>query len=90
MFYQETRKLIVEESDVTTVLATINRHQGFFSDVNKRVGECGWADEPTKWYVQFYASTKEWRRITKDLSELGEIIMKLAPGGATDMYYVRK
>ena len=89
MFYQECRKIIVEDTDVTTVLAAINRHQGFFSNANKRVGECGWADEPTKWYIHFYASSREWGKIAKDLSELGEIRVKVAPGGTTDLYYTR-
>lgn len=89
MFYRECRKLIVEEADVTTVLAAINRHQGFFSNINKRVGNCGWADEATKWYVHFYASSREWGQIAKDLSEFGIIRVNVTPGGATELYYAR-
>ena len=86
----EYRKIIVEETDVTTVLAAINKHQGFFTNADKRVGECGWAEDPTKWFVHFYATSREWGRITKVLAETGEIIIKVAPGGATEMHYVRK
>lgn len=90
MFNQKKRYLIVEENDVTAVLSAINHNQGFFSNENKLVENCGWADEPTKWFIRFYASKREWSRMTKDLSELGEITVKVAPGGTTDMYFTRK
>lgn len=90
MFYQKRRYLIVEEKDVTTVLTTINRHQGFFSNNNKLVGNCGWAKEPSKWYVRFYASDKEWSLIAGDLAKLGAIAVKVTPGGTTDLCFVKK
>ena len=90
MFIQRRRYMIVEEKDVTTVLTVINRHQGFFSNNNKLVGNCGWAKEPSKWYIRFYATEREWSHMTGDLSKIGEIAVKVTPGGTTDWYFMRK
>lgn len=89
MFNQKRRYLIVEESDVTTVLTIINRHQGFFSNNDKLTGNCGWKNEPSKWYVRFYASDREWGRIAGELSKLGNIYVNVTPGGTTELYYKR-
>lgn len=89
MFNNKRRRLIVEESDVTTVLTLINRHHGFFSNTEKTAGNCGWKNEPTKWYVCFYASNREWGRIAGELNTLGSINVHVAPGGTTDLYFIR-
>ena len=90
MFNDKRRYLIVEEADVTTVLTAINRHQGFFSNNDKLTGNCGWKNEPTKWYVRFYASDKQWGKIAGELSKLGDITVIVAPSGATELHYKRK
>lgn len=89
MFYQKSRKLFVEESDVTTVLEVINRYQGYFSNNYKLVGSCGWADEPTKWFIGFSTTDKKWGHIAADLSGIGEITVKVTPGGATELYFIK-
>lgn len=89
MFNQKRRQLVVEEVDVTTVLTAINRHQGFFSNNNKTTGNCGWKDAPTKWYVHFYASDREWGKIAKELCSVGVISVNVTPGGTTELYYNR-
>lgn len=88
--FQKRRNLVVEETDVTTVLSAINRNQKFFSNDNKIVKSCGWAKEPSKWFIQFYATEKEWGLMTTDLSKIGEITVKVAPGGATELYFNKK
>lgn len=90
MFYQKNHKLFVEETDVTTVLAAINRYQGVFSNNYKLVGSCGWDDEPTKWFVSFWTTDKKWGCMAADLSDIGEITVKVTPGGATELYFTRK
>lgn len=91
MFYIKRRNLIVEESDVTKLIEIINKHQGFFSNNNKVIGNCGWADEPTKWYLDFYASSKEWGLIAGELSEIGDITVKTSPNKRmTHLYFTRK
>lgn len=89
MFNNKKRALIVEEMDVTTVLTAINRYQGFFSNNDKLTGNCGWKDEPTKWYVRFYASNKQWGKIAGELSKLGKLYVNVTPGGTTDLYFMR-
>lgn len=88
--FQRKRNLVVEEADVTTTLLMINRHQGFFSDDRKIVKNCGWAKDPSKWVIQFNASEKEWGFMTTDLSKIGEITVKVKPGGTTDLYFTKK
>jgi len=87
--YQKRRALVMEENDVTLVLAVINRHQGFFSNKYKIVENCGWTKDPTKWDVRFYASEKEWGHMAGDLSKLGDITVKVKPSGTTDLYFVK-
>lgn len=89
MLNQKKRDLIVEEKDVTTVLSVINNHQGFFSNNNKNTGNCGWKDAPTKWYVRFYASDRQWGRIAGELSKIGRIYVNVTPGGTSEMYYIK-
>ena len=89
MFNNKRRYLIVEEADVTTVLSVIDRHQSLFGNNDKLTGNCGWKNEPTKWYVRFYASDKQWGKIAGELSSLGNITVKVTPSGATDLYFMR-
>ena len=89
MFNQKRRCLIVEESDVTTIMTVINHHQGFFSNNEKAIGNCGWAKEPTKWFVRFYASDREWGRITEELSKFGKIYINGCHKGISDLYFTR-
>ena len=88
--FQRRRTLVVEESDVTTVLSAINRNQGFFSNDSKIVKNCGWAKEPSKWVIQFNATEREWGLMTTELSKIGEIAVKVKPGGTTDLYFNKK
>lgn len=83
------RYLITEEADVTTVLTAINRHQSFFGNKDKLAENCGWKNEPTKWYVCFYASGKQWGKIANELSTLGKFTVNVTPDGTTELYYKR-
>lgn len=89
MAIQKRRMLVVEEIDVTRVLTIINRHQGYFSDDTKIVKNYELKNDPSKWVIKFNASDREWKLMTKDLGEIGEIIVKVTPGGTTDMYFIR-
>lgn len=90
MAYQKRFMLVMEEKDVTSVLKVINRHQGYFSDDLKIVRDNVLPKDPDKWIIKFNASSKEWSRITTDLNEIGDIVVKVSPGGASDMYFTRK
>lgn len=70
-FNVKTRTLIVDEANVTTVLAVVNRHCRMTSE--RRAGNLGWADHPTKWYVLFNANDKRYANIIKELQTIGRI-----------------
>ena len=89
MFKNKKRELIVEEKNVTTVLDAINRHQGLFSNNNKTTGNCGLASEPTRWYVRFYASDRQWGRIAEELSKTGRFEVTVSKGGTAELYYTK-
>lgn len=89
MFKQKRRYLIMDELDVLTVLTAINNHHTFFSNRFKLVGNCGWENEPSKWFVGFDASDKRWSKIAAELSNIGKITVKVNPGGATDLYFTK-
>lgn len=90
MFYQKRRNLIMEERDVTFVLTAINSHQGFFTNKYKVVKNCGWEKDPHKWMIRFSATEREWGLIAVDLSKIGEITVKVKPGGTTDLCVTRR
>lgn len=87
--YQRRRYLVVEEKDVTFVLTVINQHQGFFSNDNKIVKNCGWENDPSKWIIKFNASEREWGLMTADLCKAGAITVIVKPSGTTDLYFLR-
>ena len=89
MFGAKKREIIVDEKDVTAVLAAINNNQGLFSNDNKTTGNCGLADDPTKWYVRFYASDRQWGRIAEELSKTGKINVTVTRRGAAELYYTK-
>lgn len=89
MLNNKKRELIVEEKDVTTVLEAINRHQGLFSNNNKTTGNFGLASAPTRWFVRFYASDRQWGRIAEELSKTGRFEVTVSKGGTAELYYVK-
>lgn len=90
MFDDKRRCIIVEEADVTTVLTAITRNRGFLgSSNNATTGNCGWKNEPTKWYVRFNATRKQWGKIAGDLKKLGNFTVTVSSGGTTELYYKR-
>lgn len=88
MFGQK-RCLIMEECDVTTILKVINHYQGFFTKSSKCVGSCERAEDPSKWYIYFYASDKVWGQIAGDLVKFGHIVVKVNPAGTAELYFKR-
>ncbi len=89
MFGEKKRQLIVEESDVTTVLTVVNKSRGFFSNTDTLTGNCGFEHDPKKWYVRFWANDREWGRIATELSKTGRIYVSIDQRGGTDLYYTR-
>lgn len=65
------RYLILEESNVLETLRVIGTQNSIFIRMNLIVNNCGWADEPTKWFIHFDASNDQWRCIVDELVNKG-------------------
>lgn len=83
--FKARRYLIVEEKDVTAVLTVINRQYRFYNSQGLVVGNCGWADEPTKWFIHFDATSKQYDNILKDIIEQGALKVSKRPKGQRDL-----
>ena len=72
MFKKSTvrRHLIVKEEDLTTVLGIINSEIKI-SKQNQMIGNCGWKNEPEKWFIHFEGTIKECMKITEKLEQIG-------------------
>lgn len=82
--FKKEREFVVEEKNVMNVLKVINNHLGYLEG---QVGNCGWAEEPTKWFVVFYATNKRYGNILEELNKMGTFKLTVRPGGKTDIYF---
>ena len=85
--FKKTREFIVEEKDVTTVVDVVNREAKYF---DYKIGNCGWAEEPTKWFIIFEMTEKKFGRVVKDLNEIGVIKLDGGSGRNAKVYVERK
>jgi hypothetical protein len=80
--------LIVEGRDVLETLGVVNEHRVFYINQKLAVGECGWAQYPTKWFIHFDASDDQWASIIGHLHNKGfELVIKERP---KDIFVIRK
>jgi hypothetical protein len=63
----------MDEKEVTAVLRIINQNCGI---APKYAGSCGWADEPTKWFILFHATKKQYYNIVNELANIGKVEIK--------------
>lgn len=85
--FKKFREIIVEESDVMLVLKVIGDTLGYFDG---QVGKCGWADEPTKWFITFEISDAKYGKICNGLGKFGLFELHVSQKGKERIYYVRK
>lgn len=83
---KKEREFIVEERDVTTVLSVINRRLKYCQHF---VDNCGWKNEPTKWFVMFDATDKAYKDIISELKNVGNFNVDIRPGGQMDICFER-
>lgn len=76
-FTNKRRTFIVEEKDVTTVLGVINRKRRQFDCC---VGNCGWNNEDSEWFIMFHDTDKMYGSIVKELQKIGELTVDVRPG----------
>lgn len=84
---QDVHEFIVEEKDVTIVLGVINSHRrgSEFS-----VGNCGWNEAPTKWFINFDSTDEQYGHIVDELNKLGAFELNVSPDFTrVDLYYKR-
>ena len=86
-FKKQRHDFILEEANITSVLEILNRH---CKDRAYRVGNCGWADYPTRWFVMFHATDKEYAHVVHELMKIGTIhIEPRCAGGIVDYVFER-
>lgn len=87
MFETKKRRMFVmNEKDVTTALVMIN---GRLHCDSMRVDDCGWADDPDKWFVIFDAKEKTYGKIIKDLQKIGKVGVEVGPDGQVYLRFER-
>lgn len=59
-FVTERHHLVVDEETVTKVLKEINARNKKDPDI--KVDNCGWADDPNKWFIHFTTTKAKWRQ----------------------------
>ena len=79
----ERRKLIVDYCNVMLVaqaisMAKYNGRKSAFTNV--RFGQCGWPNDPSKWYIHFDMTNKQWRKFI-DILERSEHSIVLTRNG---------
>lgn len=70
-----THVLILEEKDVLEVLSVINDHGKPYISQSLSVMNCGWEDEPTKWGIDFNATSNQWSSIIDTLMDKGFLLV---------------
>lgn len=66
------RSIVIEHDDVMSfleVLTAIKHNSRFHRLMSMETGNCGWADYPTKWFVRFDATGKQWDELVANLDE---------------------
>ena len=81
---KKTYTFIMEEKDVTTVLGIVNQDCRYDT---YRVGSCGWADEPEKWFIMFHATEKQYGNVMRQLMKIGTVNVEVRPGGKVDLVF---
>lgn len=85
-YFKKFRELIIEENDLMDVLRVVNLNFGY---LDGSVGNCGWRDEPTKWFITFYANNKKYGRLMNDLNKLGYFKLTVNEQGKTYVDFER-
>ena len=85
-FFKKFREVVVEENDVMDIMKVFNSTFGYF---NGSVGNCGWKLEPTKWFIQFFATDKQYSEFINDLNRLGCIKLNTEAPGKIYVYFER-
>lgn len=83
--FKTRRCFIMEEKNVTSILTVLNRHYRWYNSWNLAVGSCAWADEPTKWFIHFDATNKQYDNVLKDILQFGSVKVITGRKGKRDL-----
>ena len=83
-WFMREREVYADEKDVITILNVINKHLGWFSG---EIGNCGWKNNPERWFISFRVSNRQFGKIIIDLKKLGKFDLDVRPGGQIDLCY---
>lgn len=64
-FITKRYHIVLDEVDVMNALKVIDRCHRSVPEI--RVGNCGWAEDPNKWFIHFTTTVSKWETIRKDL-----------------------
>lgn len=64
--FKKTRDLIFDEKQLSKILTAINNN---LTCPELRVGNCGWANQPKKWFVLFHCTNKDYEKIINQLNK---------------------
>lgn len=70
-FVPKRHYLIVDEKNVLEVLREIDKQIVWYINQSLSIDNCMWADDPTKWFINFNASEDQWMSIIDGLEEIG-------------------
>lgn len=75
-------RLIVEENDMTELLTIFNSHTSNVVKQKQVIGNCGWKDYKTKWFMFISVSNANWNDIEDELVSKG-FVMEIKEDGYT-------
>lgn len=64
-FIPEKHHLVVEEEDLVRVLKVIQSSHRIVPEMT--VGNCGWADDASKWFIHFGTTRYTWKKLIQEL-----------------------
>ncbi len=72
-FVKRRHHLILDESSIVTMLKVLDetkRESKFRILMDMEIGNCGWMDEPEKWFMFFEVTNKQWKTVITKLSAI--------------------
>lgn len=71
MLLKRRHEIVLDEKDVTRAIQAIGKSIGIRNEV--AIGNCCWANEPSKWFIHFTLSNKDWKSAVLKLQEIESV-----------------
>lgn len=77
MLFKHRHKIVLDEKDVMKALKIIDDTSIICILNEMEIGNCGWADEPTMWFIHFTFANTDWSDCLSKLKQIRSLrIMK--------------